>query len=169
MSELLKKIEKALKDDALTESLKTEALGELTDALRKSEILLADQEETIEALSNERSELKRQLEQLESKHQTLKRDAGDLTKRRQAITAKEMEHALREQALEYEQKRVDDHIQMFGRVFRNVQVRERAYGQVPVAVDGAPGFTDQYGASCPPVSGAVMAGYMDKIITKEEE
>lgn len=110
------------------------------------------QESTLRYLRDERKKQDDRVKDLNSKITKLEADLGDLKHERTGWRARESELQDRESQAEvlsmtvkYEQKRVEDHQNMVGMIFRNTELRKTAIGQEMQYQPGCVEIRDEYG------------------------
>lgn len=137
IQEIQNTIEKAAIDGALTK-----------DAVKQFNGLIEDSEALMEkAVKLEQTLMKRDkdVQELTSKltmSQGLNKIAAQMEA---AIIDRERKMTELELTAKHEAKRVEDHQNMFGLVFRNAVIRSSVLGQELVAIPGTPDTVDQYG------------------------
>lgn len=129
MSSITKDIKKLLADDALRQSLSKEALQELLTELDTNEIVMKDQENTIEALNATEKALRLEYQGVKAARDLNINLVNDLTTKLGDIEAREKACITLEIRNEYEKRRGDEFKDLQHATVRNATVRKTIFGE----------------------------------------
>ena len=133
MSEVTKTIQKLLKDEAVQHALSKDALQQFLDELDQNQIIIKDQNETIEALSKAEEKLGKELkftQEIRDEHfnnlKSLQERIKNLDERETVCLGTEIRN-------EYEKKRGDEFKDLMHATVRNATIRKTMLGEQVVA------------------------------------
>lgn len=167
------KISQIIKDLSTEASFSAEAMRQFME-LRDE---CSSQESTIRYLrrqNEEKDELatkqSRAIKSLEGAIEALETERESFRKRESELLDREDQRTKQEVELVYEKKRVEDHQNMVGLIFRNTELRTKVLGQELSLVPGEVEIKDQYGNIIQSHQGAYYIGTpAEKTTTESKE
>lgn len=137
IQEIQNAIEKAAIDGALTQDAVAQfhgLIGECDELREKNE----SQQKQLSSVRDDLGKATRELDMARGLNKIAAEMEANIINREQKMTELEL-------TAKHEAKRVEDHQNMFGLVFRNAVIRNTVLGQELVAIPGTPDVVDQYG------------------------
>ena len=128
MSDFLKQIEAVLNNETVKSSLTAGALQHVSGMVADNKRLTEENEKLRADSTNQKAELTG----LKGRLDTAIGELAEYRKRETELLEREKKITTLELTAEHQKQRVNDHVAMFGQVFRNVEVRRNTMGYVPV-------------------------------------
>ncbi len=137
MSELTNQIKSLMSDEALRQALTKESLQEMLTELDSNEIVIKDQEATIEALNATEKKIRIELGQIRDARDLNIKLVNELTAKLTDIEAREKACITTEIRNEFASQRGDEMKGLLSDVFRNTVVRQTILGDKLTSVPGS--------------------------------
>jgi hypothetical protein len=141
MDKYILEIQNAIEKAAIDGTLTKDAIGQFNSLIEHNEALQSQALDFDKKFYRQDGEIKELTTNL-SIAQGLNKVAAEMEA---AIINREQKMTELELTAKHEAKRVEDHQNMFGLVFRNAVIRSSVLGQELVAIPGTPDTVDQYG------------------------